>query len=183
MRNRYLTFIAFFLLVALFSSCLHQKEDKSNYKLKFIRKTERINQNSSGKQLDNLSFLDDSTFLNHDKIVLLITANTDCTGCRTKGYRFVSRINETFNIKVAFIVGTGLYESFEKRYNMLIGKIYRDEKSILKQKLNLFHTPSLVLIDKNDRVDCVLSIFPYDNVDGYDEAEKFNEFIEAVIRL
>lgn len=183
MKMRHPISIALFFLITLFDSCAHQKDDKSKHKLEFITKAERINQNVLSKHIDNLSILEDSIFLSHGKIVLFLTIQADCSGCRRKGYQYVSRINETCKKRIAFTVGTGLNEGFEKRDNGLVGKIYQDEKSAIKQKLNLFHTPSLVLIDRGGEVNKVLSIYPYEDVEGYNEAEKFEEFLKAVTAL
>lgn len=183
MKNHYLISALSFLIIVLFNSCFYKKSDTSNHELEFIKKTERINQNIICREIGNILFLKDSIFLNQKKMVLLLTMSSDCAGCREKGYKFVSRINEICKGNLAFVVGMGLNEEFEKRSNGLPGKIYQDERSTIKQKLKLFHTPSLVLIDRYGKVDHVLSIFPYDDVKGYNEAEKFNEFLMAVLAL
>lgn len=180
MKIHYLIAIVFLLFGM---SCIYKIKDTSNHKLEFIKKTERINHNMVCKEIGDLSFLKDSIFLNQRKKVLLLTMSSDCAGCREKGYEFVSRINEICKENVAIIIGTGINEGYEKRSNGLFTKMYQDERSIIKQKINLFHTPSLVLVSKNGTVDRILSIFPYDEVEGYNEAEKFDDFLMAILAL
>lgn len=171
------------LIILLLGSCLPKKVNKSNHEIQFIRKTETINQNILGKKLNSLNLiLGDSIILN-EKIVLLITVGSDCSGCRTKGYQFITSINNIYKNKTAFVIGTGLGMGSEKKNNSLNDKLYIDELSIIKQELNLFHTPSVVLLDKNGIVDKILGIFPYDDVEGYNEEKKFDEFLEAVLAL
>jgi len=183
MRNFIFIHITLFLIIITFISCTYKKQNKDNYRIEFIKKAEGMNQNVLGKQLNSpIKILGDSIF-NKKKVVLLITVGSDCSGCREKGYQFISRINDSNNKRIAFIVGTGLNEKFEKQYNGMIGRMYEDEKAIIKHELNLFHTPSVVLLDQNSMVDRILGIFPYDTVDGYNEGKEFDEFIEAVLAL
>jgi hypothetical protein len=183
MKNFLPFYLFLFFIPVILYFCTSQNDSSNNYKIDLIKKTESINQNVLGKRLNSpIEILGDS-ILNKEKMVLCITVGSDCSGCREKAYQFVSRINEIYNDKIAFIIGTGLNEKFEKQYNGMIGEIYQDEKSLIKRELNLFYTPSVILLDKNGMVDRILSLFPYDTVEGYDEEKKFDEFLEAVLAL
>ena len=103
MGIRYFVFVYFvlFFTIVSFVSCTMKRNNKSNYEIEFINKTEKLNQNLFGKKLHNPTIiLVDSILSNNEKMVLLLTIGSDCSGCRRKGFQFVARINEVYKQEI-----------------------------------------------------------------------------------
>lgn len=173
-------FYIIFIITSL-NSCLNSQQNQSKHELDFIRKTEKHNQTLLGKEIKNISkVLGDSIFQNNENKVLLITVGSDCSGCRKKGYNIITIMNNLYQQKIGFVIGFGLNEQYEKEVGYFEEPIYQDNISLINNELNLFVTPSLILLDRNNCVDKVLSIFAFDDVEGYNETKEFDDFVKAV---
>lgn len=172
------------LIILILSSCSNRPKNQSRHELEFIRKTEKFNQILLGKKITILpKILGDSISINNEKKVLLVTVGSDCSGCRYKGVEIISNINNLYEKKIGFVIGFGIGKQAERESNYLEEPIYHDNKSIIQHELNLFVTPSLVLLDRNNCVDKILSIFAFDDVEGYNETKEFDDFVMAVHML
>ncbi len=177
------------VLIALFSTgCRQNSErkkeepDQDQYKIAYVRKAEKFNENVIGERLDVADYIKNSLkFELGNKLVLIMVQGSDCSGCRELAYKTGLRINNLHDESVVLVSGVRIKEGFEKSSNSMNLPFVNDSMSVLKSKLSLFHSPSLVLLDSSLVVHDILSLFPFDDVGhGYDQEQEIVDFISNV---
>lgn len=176
--------LLFFIFLTL-TSC--QKEDNKNDNpnktdLDFISKTENRNLALLGKKvvLSNLVQIDTLIENNKGELILVILMRSDCSGCRKTAYSVGKRIDKLLDSPISIVFGNGIGVEKERLINNLDLPYVNDSGQELKSTINLFHTPSIIFM-KDNIIQHVLSVFPFDDVLGYDEEQKITDFISDVI--